>query len=54
MDFIVTPEDKEKQKITTVSCKIPTRERFNSLGKKDETSDVLLNKIMDVYEQSLN
>ena len=35
--------------ITTIPLTKPTRDRLRALGKKGESYDVLLNRLMDVY-----
>jgi hypothetical protein len=35
--------------LTTIPLTKPTRDRLRSLGKKGESYDVLLNRLMDVY-----
>lgn len=36
--------------VTTIPLGKPTRDRLRKLGRKGETYDALLNRIMDVYE----
>jgi hypothetical protein len=36
--------------VTTIPLSKPTRDRLRRVGRKGETYDALLNRLMDVYE----
>ena len=38
-------------KITTIKLKVSTRERLAELGKKGETYDEIVNKLVDIEER---
>ncbi len=39
--------------ITTMTVKKTTKGRFDSLGKKNESSDDLLNRVLDISEKRI-
>ena len=44
-EIVAKPDEKDK---TTIPCKKTTRVRIKDLGKKGESYDHLLNRIMDM------
>lgn len=39
--------------VTTIPLSKPTRDRLRAAGKKGETYDALLNRLLDIYEEKV-